>query len=116
MNIKSSLNFTAYLKETDRQSNNHVKTNMLVTFKNPFAIYLLKSTLRTIFRTMIRMGGQVDAHKPNRISHLLCLASNDHVIYQTIIYSNAELSLHLNHELLDIAYLTKEIQRISREE
>ena len=52
----------------------------------------------------------------NRISHLVVLASNDHVASQTIIYSLAELSLHLNHEFLDLAYLIKEIQQISREE
>ena len=56
------------------------------------------------------------AHKPNRISHLVCLASNDHVTSQTIIYSHADLSLLLNHEFPDLAYLTKEIQRISRED
>ena len=62
------------------------------------------------------VGGRVNAHTPNRISHLVCLASNDHVTSQTIIYSHAELSLHLNHEFPDLAYLTKEIQRISPEE
>ena len=129
LSIKSSLNFTAYLKETDPQSNimwlsgraldsrpkgrgfephrrrcvvslskninpslvlvQPRKTRPFITerllmgrkesnqtnkyswdFKNPFAIYLLKSTLRTIFRTMIRMGGRVNANKPNRISSL----------------------------------------------
>ena len=65
---------------------------------------------------MIRAVGRVNTHKPNRISHLVCLASNDNVTSQTIIYSLVELSLHLNHELLDLTYLTKEIQRIFREE
>ena len=65
---------------------------------------------------MIRVGGRVNAHKPNRISHLVCLASNDHVPSQTIICSHAELSLYLNDEFLDLTYITKEIQRISREE
>ena len=65
---------------------------------------------------MFRVGGRVNADKPNGISHLVCLASNDHVTSQTIIYSLAELSLHQNHEFLDLAYSTKEIQQISREE
>ena len=80
--INQSLHFTSYLKETDNQPNIIWRQKLLEHFK-PFLQYIYKLYIQTIFEQLWGwvggwVGWWVNAHKPNIISHLVCLALNDH--------------------------------------